>query len=62
MRAAVNGAALEGAIAAVLTSIMILLFLGSWGSTIMMVVSIPLSILGSITALARDGACITSEP
>ena len=55
VRAAVKGVALEGAIAAVLTSIMILLFLGSWRSTIIIAVSIPLSILGSITALAAFG-------
>jgi CzcA family heavy metal efflux pump len=55
VRAAVKGVALEGAIAAVLTSVMILLFLGSWRSTIIIAVSIPLSILGSIIALAAFG-------
>ncbi len=55
VRAAVKGVALEGAIAAALTSIMILLFLGSWRSTVIIAVSIPLSILGSIIALAAVG-------
>ena len=55
VRAAIKGVALEGAIAAVLTSIMILLFLGSWRSTIIIAVSIPLSIFGSIIALSAIG-------
>lgn len=55
VRAAVRGVALEGAIAAALTSIMILLFLGSWRSTVIIAISIPLSILGSIIALAVTG-------
>ena len=55
VRAAIKGVALEGAIAAALTSIMILLFLGSWRSTVIIAVSIPLSILGSIIALAALG-------
>jgi CzcA family heavy metal efflux pump len=55
VRAAIKGVALEGAIAAALTSIMILLFLGSWRSTIIIAVSIPLSILGSIIGLAAIG-------
>ncbi|HEJ3621340.1 efflux RND transporter permease subunit [Pseudomonas aeruginosa] len=55
VRAAIHGVALEGAIAAVLTSIMILLFLGSWRSTVIIAVSIPLSILGSIMALSALG-------
>lgn len=55
VRAAVKGVALEGVIAAVMTSLMILLFLGSWRSTLIIAVSIPLSILGSIMALAALG-------
>jgi CzcA family heavy metal efflux pump len=55
VRAAIKGVAMEGAIAAALTSIMILLFLGSWRSTVIIAVSIPLSILGSIIALAATG-------
>jgi CzcA family heavy metal efflux pump len=55
VRAAVKGVALEGAIAALLTSAMILLFLGSWRSTVIVAVSIPLSILGAIICLAALG-------
>ncbi len=55
VRAAIKGVAVEGAIAAALTSLMILLFLGSWRSTVIIAVSIPLSILGSIVALAAIG-------
>ncbi len=55
VRAAVKGVATEGAIAACLTSVMILLFLGSWRSTVIIAVSIPLSILGSIIALSALG-------
>jgi multidrug efflux pump subunit AcrB len=55
VRAAIKGVASEGVIAAVLTSLMILLFLGSWRSTIIIAVSIPLSIMGSIVALAAIG-------
>jgi CzcA family heavy metal efflux pump len=55
VRAAIKGVALEGAIAAALTSVMILLFLGSWRSTVIIAVSIPLSILGSIIGLAAIG-------
>jgi len=55
VRAAIKGVATEGVIAAALTSIMILLFLGSWRSTVIIAVSIPLSILGSIIGLATIG-------
>jgi len=55
VRAAIKGVALEGAIAAALTSVMILLFLGSWRSTVIIAVSIPLSILGALIALAATG-------
>ena len=47
VRAAVEGVLKEGAIAAGLTALMILLFLGSWRSTLIVAVSIPLSILTS---------------
>jgi multidrug efflux pump subunit AcrB len=52
---AVTGVAVEAAIAAVLTSLMILLFLGSWRSTVIIAISIPLAILGSIALLAAFG-------
>jgi CzcA family heavy metal efflux pump len=55
VRAAIKGVVLEGALAAALTSVMILLFLGSWRSTIIIAVSIPLAILGSIISLAAMG-------
>jgi multidrug efflux pump subunit AcrB len=55
VRAAISGVAFEALIAAALTSLMILLFLGSWRSTVIIAVSIPLSILGSIIALAAMG-------
>jgi multidrug efflux pump subunit AcrB len=51
VRAAVMGVLKEGAIAAGLTALMILLFLGSWRSTVIVATSIPLSILTSIIAL-----------
>lgn len=55
VRASIKGVVMEGAIAAALTSVMILLFLGSWRSTVIIAVSIPLSILGSIIALSVFG-------
>lgn len=55
VRAAVDGVMHEAAIAAGLTALMILLFLGSWRSTLIVVVSIPLSILVSIMVLAALG-------
>ncbi len=55
VRAAISGVAREGVIAAVLTSLMILLFLGSWRSTLIIATSIPLAILGSIIALSAIG-------
>ncbi|MDB5653204.1 MAG: ragC, partial [Tardiphaga sp.] len=55
VRGAISGVATEGAIAALLTSVMILLFLGSWRSTVIIAVSIPLSILGAIIMLSLIG-------
>jgi len=55
VRSAITGVALEGLIAAALTSLMILLFLGSWRSTLIIATSIPLSVLGSIITLAALG-------
>jgi multidrug efflux pump subunit AcrB len=49
--AAVSGVIHEGVIAAALTSLMILIFLGSWRSTLIIATSIPLSVLGSVAAL-----------
>jgi multidrug efflux pump subunit AcrB len=55
VRGAIEGVAKEGVLAALLTSIMILLFLGSWRSTVIIAVSIPLSIMGSIAMLSLFG-------
>ncbi|HEX3776812.1 MAG TPA: efflux RND transporter permease subunit [Polyangiaceae bacterium] len=55
VRAAVSGVVKEAAIAAGLTALMILLFLGSWRSTLIVVISIPLSILVSIIMLRALG-------
>ena len=55
VRGAISGVAFEGIIAAALTSLMILLFLGSWRSTVIIAISIPLSVLGSIALLSLLG-------
>ncbi|HUD29269.1 MAG TPA: efflux RND transporter permease subunit [Novosphingobium sp.] len=55
VKAAVSGVIHEGAIAAALTSLMILLFLGSWRSTVIIALSIPLAVLAAIAALALFG-------
>jgi len=52
VRSAIDGVVREAIIAACLTAIMILVFLGSWRSTVIIAVSIPLSILCSISVLA----------
>jgi multidrug efflux pump subunit AcrB len=51
VRSAISGVVREGIIAACLTAVMILIFLGSWRSTLIIAVSIPLSILCSLCAL-----------
>ncbi|MCX6629472.1 MAG: efflux RND transporter permease subunit, partial [Candidatus Solibacter sp.] len=51
VRAAIDGVVREGVTAAVLTGLMILLFLGSWRSTVIVCISIPLSILASLIFL-----------
>ena len=51
VRGAVSGVVREAIIAACLTGIMILIFLGSWRSTVIIAVSIPLSILASVITL-----------
>ena len=58
VRASIQGVLREALIAAVLTAVMILLFLGNWKSTIIIVVSIPLSILVSILLLSALGETI----
>ncbi|MBI2785755.1 MAG: efflux RND transporter permease subunit [Legionella longbeachae] len=56
--AAIRGVIIEGVIAAALTGLMILLFLGSLRSTFIITLSIPLSIIGSITILSALGETI----
>ena len=58
VRAAVNGVLREGVIAAALTALMILLFLGSWRSTLIIALSIPLSVLSSVAILSALGETI----
>ena len=55
VRASINGVLREGLIAACLTAVMILLFLGNWRSTLVVATSIPLSILSSILVLGALG-------
>ncbi len=58
VRAAVSGVVKEGVIAAALTALMILLFLGAWRGTLIIALSIPLSILASLGALSALGETI----
>jgi multidrug efflux pump subunit AcrB len=58
VRAAISGVLKEGVIAAALTATMILLFLGSWRSTFIIALSIPLAVLCSIAALSALGETI----
>jgi multidrug efflux pump subunit AcrB len=58
VRAAIKGVVREALIAALLTAAMILLFLGSWRSTFIIAVSIPLSILTSLVVLSALGETI----
>src|SRR5271156_5572718 len=51
VKASIQGLLKEGAIAAGLTALMILLFLGSWRSTLVVMISIPLSVLSSLVVL-----------
>ena len=60
VQAAISSVLREGAIAAGLTALMILLFLGSWRSTLVVMVSIPLSILTSIAVLSALGETINT--
>ncbi|HXY04234.1 MAG TPA: efflux RND transporter permease subunit [Terriglobales bacterium] len=58
VRASINGVLKEATIAACLTGLMILIFLGNWRSTIIIAVSIPLSILTSIIVMSALGETI----
>ena len=55
VKAAISGVVREGIIAAALTSLMILLFLGSWRSTVIIATSIPLAVLSALGMLAAAG-------
>jgi multidrug efflux pump subunit AcrB len=58
VRSSVNSVVREGLIAATLTGLMILIFLGSWRSTLIITVSIPLAVLSSLIALSLLGQTI----
>lgn len=58
VQAAVNGVTHEGMIAAALTALMILLFLGAWRGTLIIAISIPLSVLVSVVSLWTLGETI----
>ena len=58
VRGAISGVVREAVIAALLTALMILLFLGSWRSTLIIAISIPLSILTSVIMLGLIGQTI----
>ena len=58
VKAAVFGVIREAALAAVLVGVMILIFLGSWRSTVIILIEIPLAILFSLTALSWLGETI----
>ena len=58
VRSSISSVVREGVIAAALTAMMILLFLGSWRSTVIITVSIPLAILVSVTTLSILGQTI----
>src|ERR1700758_2796994 len=56
----INGVVREAAIAAILTAVMILIFLGDWRSTIIIAISIPLSIFASIAVFSALGQTINT--
>ncbi len=60
VRAALEGVVKEAVLAATLTALMILLFLGSWRSTVIVAISIPLSILTSIIVLKLFGQTLNT--
>ena len=58
VRAAIDGVLREGIVAAALTALMILLFIGSWRSTVIIALSIPLAVLSSLAILSVLGQTI----
>lgn len=61
VRASIKGVLVEGMIAALLTAALILLFLGSWRSTLIVAISIPLSILSSLITLYLLGETLNIQ-
>ena len=61
VRASIEGVLVEGLIAALLTAALILLFLGSWRSTLIVAISIPLSILSSLIVLYLLGETLNIQ-
>lgn len=61
VRASIKGVVVEGLIAALLTAAMILLFLGSWRSTLIVAISIPLSIMCSLIVLYLLGETLNIQ-
>ena len=61
VRASIKGVLVEGLIAALLTAALILLFLGSWRSTLIVAISIPLSILSSLIVLYLLGETLNIQ-
>ncbi|GAB2571321.1 efflux RND transporter permease subunit [Spirosoma areae] len=61
VRASIKGVLIEGMIAALLTAALILLFLGSWRSTLIVAISIPLSILASLIVLYLLGETLNIQ-
>src|SRR3984957_11793873 len=60
VKAALNGVLREGAIAAGLTGLMILMFLGNWRLTLIILISIPLSIIAAILAMYVGGQTLNT--
>ena len=58
VRAAISGVIKEGIVAGALTAVMILLFIGSWRSTFIIALSIPLSVISSLIILSAMGETI----
>ncbi|MBV9315942.1 MAG: efflux RND transporter permease subunit, partial [Gammaproteobacteria bacterium] len=60
VKAAIQGVATEGIIAAALTALMILLFLGNWRLTVMILAAIPLSIIAAVLVMAAGGQTLNT--
>ncbi len=60
VRAALNSVALGGAMAAALTALMILLFLGNWRLTLIILAAIPLSIIAAVLVMGASGETLNT--